>query len=150
MSHFWHEVEVKEEKGSVFEMPLYWNIAVVVLLSTEIRASMKTLCGHEVPAWKLKQCLAWTKTFVVCPCPIMILAHIRYLNSRKSLEPVLMGIIRSCFSFIAGTVCGIYVAQNYQVPNITKLIDTTLHKAKQVEETYRKPKKKGSDDDNYD
>ncbi|KAL4373773.1 hypothetical protein AHAS_Ahas05G0115300 [Arachis hypogaea] len=135
MSHFWHEVEVKEEKGSVFEMPLYWNIAVVVLLSTEIRASMKTLCGHEVPAWKLKQ---------------LILAHIRYLNSRKSLEPVLMGIIRSCFSFIAGTVCGIYVAQNYQVPNITKLIDTTLHKAKQVEETYRKPKKKGSDDDNYD
>ncbi|KAL1355599.1 hypothetical protein AAHE18_05G124900 [Arachis hypogaea] len=48
-----------------------------------------------------------------------------------------------------GAVYGIYVAQNYQVPNITKLIDTTLHKAKQVEETYRKPKKKGSDDDNY-
>ncbi|MED6216100.1 hypothetical protein PIB30_004586 [Stylosanthes scabra] len=66
-------------------------------------------------------------------------------------KQVLMGIIRSCFSFIAGTVCGIYVAQNYQVPNITKLIDTTLHKAKEVEETYRKPKKKGSkDDDNYD
>ncbi|KAL4328434.1 hypothetical protein AHAS_Ahas13G0199700 [Arachis hypogaea] len=78
------------------------------------------------------------------------LNYIGYLNSRKLLEPVLMGIIRSCFSFIAGTVCGIYVAQNYQVPNITKLIDTTLHKAKQVEETYRKPKKKGSDDDNYD
>ncbi|MED6174383.1 hypothetical protein PIB30_068538 [Stylosanthes scabra] len=79
--------------------------------------------------------------------------HLRYwiFNSRKSLEQVLMGIIRSCFSFIAGTVCGVYVAQNYQVPNITKLIDTTLHKAKQVEETYRKPnKKKGSDDDNYD
>ncbi|XLS57872.1 hypothetical protein HN51_007627 [Arachis hypogaea] len=50
----------------------------------------------------------------------------------------------------AGTVYGIYVAQNYQIPNITKLIDTTLHKAKQVEETYRKPKKKDSDDDNYD
>ncbi|XP_057733346.1 uncharacterized protein LOC130948585 isoform X5 [Arachis stenosperma] len=80
----------------------------------------------------------------------VILADIGDLNSRKLLEPVLMGIIRSCFSFIAGTVCGIYVAQNYQVPNITKLIDTTLHKAKQVEETYRKPKKKGSDDDNYD
>ncbi|RYR59005.1 hypothetical protein Ahy_A05g024857 [Arachis hypogaea] len=80
----------------------------------------------------------------------VILADIGYLNSRKSLELVLMGIIRSCFSFIAGTVYGIYVAQNYQIPNITKLIDTTLHKAKQVEETYRKPKKKDSDDDNYD
>ena len=61
-----------------------------------------------------------------------------------------MGIIRSCFSFIAGTVCGVYLAQNYQVPNIMKLIDTAMVKAKQVEETYRKPKKKGSDDDNYD
>ncbi|QHO23795.1 uncharacterized protein DS421_12g366600 [Arachis hypogaea] len=50
------EVEVEEENRSVFEMPLYWNIAVAVLLSTEIGASMKTLCGHEVPAWKLKQC----------------------------------------------------------------------------------------------
>ncbi|XLT93770.1 hypothetical protein HN873_015432 [Arachis hypogaea] len=96
-----------------------------------------------------KMSLFWT-LYLIWRFLAVILAHIRYLNSRKSLEPVLMGIIRSCFSFIAGTVCGIYVAQNYQVPNITKLIDTTLHKAKQVEETYRKPKKKGSDDDNYD
>ncbi|KAL4286271.1 hypothetical protein AHAS_Ahas19G0069500 [Arachis hypogaea] len=54
-----------------------------------------------------------------------------------------MGIIRSCFSFIAGTVCGIYVAQNYKVPNVAKLADTALFMAKVVEETYRKPSKKG-------
>ncbi|KAL9250806.1 Plasmodesmata-located protein 8-like protein [Drosera capensis] len=35
-----------------------------------------------------------------------------------------MGIIRSYFSFIAGTVCGIYIAQNYNVPNIRKLANT--------------------------
>ncbi|KAF7824851.1 uncharacterized protein G2W53_022995 [Senna tora] len=61
-----------------------------------------------------------------------------------------MGIIRSCFSFITGTVCGIYLAQNYKVPNIKKLADTAMVMAKHIEEQYRKPKKKGSDDDNFD
>ncbi|XP_061351522.1 uncharacterized protein LOC133296534 [Gastrolobium bilobum] len=59
-----------------------------------------------------------------------------------------MGIIRSCFSFITGTVFGVYLAQNYKVPNIMKLADTAMDQAKQVEEKYRKSKKKGGHDDN--
>ncbi|KHN38051.1 hypothetical protein D0Y65_021268 [Glycine soja] len=58
-----------------------------------------------------------------------------------------MGIIRSSFSFIAGTAFGVYLVQNYQIPNIRKLADTALLQAKQVEEKYRKSKKKGGDDD---
>lgn len=58
-----------------------------------------------------------------------------------------MGIIRSCFSFIAGTVTGVYLAQNYKVPNIKKLADTALTIGKHIEEQYRKPKKRGDDDD---
>ncbi|OWM75690.1 uncharacterized protein LOC116194134 [Punica granatum] len=58
-----------------------------------------------------------------------------------------MGIIRSSFSFLAGTVCGIYIAQNYQVPNIKKLAYSAIFRAKEVEETYRKPKKPGEVDD---
>lgn len=46
-----------------------------------------------------------------------------------------------------GTACGVYIAQNYNVPNIKKLADTALFMAKHVEEKYRKPKKKGDDDD---
>uniref|UniRef100_A0A2N9GGU0 Uncharacterized protein n=1 Tax=Fagus sylvatica TaxID=28930 RepID=A0A2N9GGU0_FAGSY len=56
-----------------------------------------------------------------------------------------MGIIRSSFSFLVGTVFGIYVAQNYAVPNIKKLTGTGLLIARHLEETYRKPKK--TDDD---
>lgn len=52
-----------------------------------------------------------------------------------------MGIIRSSFSFLLGTGCGIYVAQNYNVPNVKKLINTYIFVAKHIEETYRKPKK---------
>ncbi|AEC09152.1 putative short transmembrane mitochondrial protein [Arabidopsis thaliana] len=52
-----------------------------------------------------------------------------------------MGIFRSCFSFITGSVFGVYLAQNYNVPNIRKLTNTGLVVAKHVEENYRKPKK---------
>ncbi|XVF11192.1 hypothetical protein REPUB_Repub08aG0004800 [Reevesia pubescens] len=56
-----------------------------------------------------------------------------------------MGIIKSSFSFMVGTFCGIYVAQNYNVPNIKKLADTALFMAKLVEEKYRKPKNRDDD-----
>ncbi|KAL9231126.1 hypothetical protein vseg_006387 [Gypsophila vaccaria] len=56
-----------------------------------------------------------------------------------------MGIIKSGFSVIAGTIFGVYVAQNYDVPNIKKLGDTGMAMLKHIEETYRKPKKRGDD-----
>ncbi|KAG2309120.1 hypothetical protein Bca52824_028868 [Brassica carinata] len=55
-----------------------------------------------------------------------------------------MGIIKSCFSLLLGTAFGVYLAQNYDVPNIRKLTNTSLVVAKHIEENYRKPKK---DDD---
>ncbi|XP_018850627.2 uncharacterized protein LOC121236729 [Juglans microcarpa x Juglans regia] len=57
-----------------------------------------------------------------------------------------MGLIKSTFSFMMGTVVGIYVAQNYAVPNIKKLAGTGLLIARHIEETYRKPKKRDEDD----
>ncbi|XP_042505861.1 uncharacterized protein LOC122082396 [Macadamia integrifolia] len=53
-----------------------------------------------------------------------------------------MGIIRSTFSFMTGTMFGIYLAQNYNVPNVKKLANTGLLFMKHVEENYRKPKKR--------
>ncbi|KAK9748639.1 hypothetical protein RND81_02G071200 [Saponaria officinalis] len=47
------------------------------------------------------------------------------------------------FSLTVGTVFGVYLAQNYDVPNIKKLGDTGLAMLKHIEETYRKPKKHG-------
>ncbi|XP_071722150.1 uncharacterized protein [Rutidosis leptorrhynchoides] len=57
-----------------------------------------------------------------------------------------MGFIKSSFSFVLGNVCGIYIAQNYAVPNIRKLADTAVFMLKTVEEKYRKPPKKRDDD----
>uniref|UniRef100_A0A7N0TZL6 Uncharacterized protein n=1 Tax=Kalanchoe fedtschenkoi TaxID=63787 RepID=A0A7N0TZL6_KALFE len=57
-----------------------------------------------------------------------------------------MGIIKSSFSFLVGTGLGIYLAQNYNVPNIKKLTNTGMLIAKHLEENYRKPKKKDEDD----
>ncbi|KAJ8748909.1 hypothetical protein K2173_013343 [Erythroxylum novogranatense] len=50
-----------------------------------------------------------------------------------------MGIIRTSLSFMLGSFCGAYIAQNYNVPNIRKLADSSLIMAKRIEETYRKP-----------
>ncbi|KAG2242056.1 hypothetical protein Bca52824_096102 [Brassica carinata] len=50
-----------------------------------------------------------------------------------------MGIIRSSFSFLTGTVCGIYIAQNYNVPNINELAHFALSILKELEKKYRKP-----------
>ncbi|PSS11524.1 Protein of unknown function DUF4535 protein [Actinidia chinensis var. chinensis] len=57
-----------------------------------------------------------------------------------------MGIIKSSFSFMVGTLFGVYVAQNYNVPNIHKLFNTGLAIGKHLEENYRKPKKRDGDD----
>ncbi|KAL4557163.1 hypothetical protein LXL04_035335 [Taraxacum kok-saghyz] len=46
-----------------------------------------------------------------------------------------MGIIKSTFPFMLGTVCGVYIAQNYNVPNINKLADCAVSMAKQMEQS---------------
>lgn len=62
-------------------------------------------------------------------------------------SPLPMGIIRSSFSFVVGTLCGTYIAQNYDVPNIKKLANTALFMAKLYEEKYRKTKKPSKGDE---
>ncbi|KAG1337955.1 hypothetical protein COCNU_04G002610 [Cocos nucifera] len=66
-------------------------------------------------------------------------------SKAQTLEHLEMGIIRSSFSFLLGTGCGVYIAQNYNVPDIKKLVNTWLFVAKHVEETYKKPKQKDED-----
>ncbi|VVB06777.1 unnamed protein product [Arabis nemorensis] len=53
-----------------------------------------------------------------------------------------MGFIRSYFSFIFGTFCGIYIAQSYNVPNVERMAQAGYSMAKQMEERYRKAKTK--------
>ncbi|XP_019084035.1 PREDICTED: uncharacterized protein LOC109126018 [Camelina sativa] len=57
-----------------------------------------------------------------------------------------MGLIRSYFSFVCGTICGVYVAQSYNVPNIEKVAQAAYSMAKQMEERYRKTKTKSMED----
>ncbi|KAI8540278.1 hypothetical protein RHMOL_Rhmol09G0250500 [Rhododendron molle] len=66
------------------------------------------------------------------------LAEIRALGKDRSK---VMGLITSSFPFIVGTVCGIYIAQKYDVPNIKKVFNDAFSKAKHIEEKYRKPKR---------
>ncbi|PWA44324.1 hypothetical protein CTI12_AA516750 [Artemisia annua] len=58
-----------------------------------------------------------------------------------------MGVFGIGFQFLLGATFGIYVAQNYNVPNINKLYKTGMVIAKHYEENYRKPKSKTHDDD---
>lgn len=58
-----------------------------------------------------------------------------------------MAILKALFHFTAGTAVGVYVAQNYNVPNVQKLFNTAVLIAKHFEQNYRKPSKKRDDDD---
>ena len=55
-----------------------------------------------------------------------------------------MSFIRSLFFFSAGSVYGVYIAQNYSVPDVRKLFKTAVIIARVYEENYRK---KPSDED---
>lgn len=54
---------------------------------------------------------------------------------------VAMGFFRTSFTLMFGMGCGVYVAQNYDIPNVKKLFNTYMFLAKHIEETYRKPKR---------
>jgi len=71
---------------------------------------------------------------------LTVILAILYISLQTSTEATVMGIIRGCFTFIAGTVFGIYLSQSYKVPDVKKEADTALIQAKQVEEKYRKSK----------
>ncbi|KAG2672273.1 hypothetical protein I3760_13G032600 [Carya illinoinensis] len=58
-----------------------------------------------------------------------------------------MGLMGSTFSIMVGTLCGVYISQNYNIPNIRKLANSGFTMAKHVEETYRKPKTKTKTED---
>ncbi|EFJ12290.1 hypothetical protein SELMODRAFT_124561 [Selaginella moellendorffii] len=57
-----------------------------------------------------------------------------------------MGLIRSGFSFTLGTLFGIYLAQNYNIPNVQGIVNVGLVMAKQIERAYRKRGKDEEDD----
>ncbi|KAG4973009.1 hypothetical protein AAZX31_11G031600 [Glycine max] len=60
-----------------------------------------------------------------------------------------MGIIKSSFSFMMGTALGLYIAQNYKVPDVKALASTALSMANQIEHTFRKPANNKDDDDHH-
>ncbi|AES94251.1 hypothetical protein MtrunA17_Chr5g0399131 [Medicago truncatula] len=55
--------------------------------------------------------------------------------------------IKSSMSFIAGTGLGVYIAQNYNVPNVKKLASMAVSVASHLEQAYRKPKPESNNKD---
>ncbi|CAN8271986.1 unnamed protein product [Cochlearia groenlandica] len=59
-----------------------------------------------------------------------------------------MGLIRSYLSFVFGTMCGIYIAQSYNVPNVERMSEYSYSMAKQLEDRYRKSNNNHTQQDN--
>ncbi|KAK7823960.1 hypothetical protein CFP56_034977 [Quercus suber] len=47
---------------------------------------------------------------------------------------------------MVGTLWGVYMCQNYNIPDIRRFADSDLVLAKQIEETYPKPKSEDKDE----
>ncbi|GJN36244.1 hypothetical protein PR202_gb25086 [Eleusine coracana subsp. coracana] len=69
----------------------------------------------------------------------MLSGNAQVVRFEKSIRSALMGFLQSTFSLLVGTGCGIYIAQNYNVPNIKKVMRALLGQAKELEESYKKP-----------
>lgn len=61
-----------------------------------------------------------------------------------------MGFIGTAFAFMVGVSAGVYMTQNYDVPNLKKQSFCALHRAKMMEQAYRKQKINTPDDNNND
>lgn len=62
----------------------------------------------------------------------------RVLLGKASLLLPSMGLMRSSVHFTLGGLVGVYVAQNYNVPDVAGLVNTGLAIAKFFEKQYRK------------
>jgi hypothetical protein len=60
-----------------------------------------------------------------------------------------MGILKSTLSLLIGTGCGIYIAQNYDVPNIKEFMWSLMGRAKEFEESYKKQGNGKNKDNEY-
>jgi len=59
---------------------------------------------------------------------------------------LIMGIIKSSLKFVIVAALGVYVAQNYNVPDIKALASTAFSEANQAEHRFRK--NSNEEDDN--
>ncbi|KAL9818768.1 putative short transmembrane mitochondrial protein [Arabidopsis thaliana] len=64
------------------------------------------------------------------------------INPKKKIRSTekKMGLIRSSFSFITGTVCGIYIAQTYNVPNIKSSVTAPFQWPSKLRRNIASPK----------
>ncbi|KAE8797435.1 putative LRR receptor-like serine/threonine-protein kinase [Hordeum vulgare] len=63
--------------------------------------------------------------------------HGGWSSNHANLAP--MGFIQSTFSLLVGAAGGIYMAQNYDVPNIKNYMQGLMGKAKELDVAYKKP-----------
>ncbi|WOL15037.1 hypothetical protein Cni_G23818 [Canna indica] len=106
-----------------------------------------------IDSMQLKHQAAWTIIYFWCShgafasrnfaLPSSEPAPLRDRGKRRSGQ-FGMGIISGSFRFLLGTGFGIYLAQNYNIPDLKKLIDKWRSDAERIDKDYRKPTK--SDD----
>jgi hypothetical protein len=59
---------------------------------------------------------------------------------------IMASIIKNSMSFVTGTAFGVYLAQNYNVPDVKKLASMAVSMASYIEKANRKPEPKIMDD----
>lgn len=55
-----------------------------------------------------------------------------------------MGFMGRSLTLMVGMIGGVYIAQKYDLPDISNIVESAFAKGKMIEQAYRKPKSSGS------
>ncbi|MCO5560443.1 hypothetical protein L7F22_014058 [Adiantum nelumboides] len=134
----WQSLKLEEGENMQRYVEKFWDLHLKALVYKRINFSeqKQQFCAGLPEEWRNYVNAQRPRTISKVIHHSMIASNIEFQASDK--KPSSMAMMRGAWAFCAGGVYGVYIAQNYNVPDVGKLFRTAMLIARIYEENYRK------------